>query len=279
MQKILVPTDFSEFANTAKDYAVAIAKATGATLYFEHTMLVAVDWESMSESDRLLYPELKKNIEEAEKGLKDLVESVKREGVEAQQQLTFNEGLIDIPGEIQKFNFDLTVMGSHGETGLRSVLLGSNAQRMIRYAPCPVLIVKDGNKQPPFDKIAFASNFEESAHESFDTIANFAKAMNAKMSLLYINTPVTFETSDETQAKLESFQEKHTDVVYDSQVFNHYTEDEGIMKYMEQNQADILAIATHGRKGWQRVFSGSITESLVAYGNFPILSVNMNVSE
>lgn len=279
MQKILVPTDFSEFANTAKDYAVAIAKATGATLYFEHTMLVAVDWESMSESDRLLYPELKKNIEEAEKGLKDLVESVKREGVEAQQQLTFNEGLIDIPGEIQKFNFDLTVMGSHGETGLRSVLLGSNAQRMIRYAPCPVLIVKDGNEQPRFDKIAFASNFEESAHESFDTIANFAKAMNAKMSLLYINTPVTFETSDETQAKLESFQEKHTDVVYDAQVFNHYTEDEGIMKYMEQNQADILAIATHGRKGWQRVFSGSITESLVAYGNFPILSVNMNVSE
>ncbi len=277
MEKILVPTDFSDFADAAKDYAVALAKKTGAELHFEHTMLVAVDWENLSESDRLLYPELKKTIEEAEKKLKDLVEEVQKAGVKAQDRLTFNEGLIDIPGDIQANGYDMAVIGSHGATGLKSVLLGSNAQRMIRHAPCPVLIVKNKEEKPAFNRITFASNFENNHQKGFEKIAEFTRNVNGLMRLLYVNTPVNFETSDESKAKLEAFHEKHPDVIDQFEVFNHYTEDEGILKYMENNSdSDVLAIATHGRKGWTRVFSGSITESLVAHGDFPVLSVNLN---
>ncbi len=276
MEKILVPTDFSEFADAAKNYAIAIAKKNDAALHFEHTMLVAVDWENMNESDRLLYPELKKTIEEAEKKLSDLTDEVKKAGVKANYQLTFNEGLIDIPGDIHAHGYDMAVIGSHGDTGLQSALLGSNAQRMIRFAPCPVLVVKQPKISPEFNRIAVASNFEEKTQDGLNEVIKFAQAMDAKVTLLHINTPVNFETSDQSHSKLNVFLEQHPDIIDQVEVFNHYTEDEGIMKFMEDSEVDTLGIATHGRRGLKRVFSGSITENIIAQAEFPVLSVNIS---
>lgn len=276
MQKILVPTDFSEFADAAKNYAITIAKKNDAELFFEHAMLVAVDWENMNEADRLLYPELKKVIDDTEKQLSELVEEVKKAGVNASYQLSFNEGLIDIPGDIKSHGYDMAVIGSHGDKGVKSALLGSNAQRMIRFAPCPVMVVKHHQSSPEFKRIAVASNFEEKIQKGLDEVIDFAKTVEAKITLLYINTPVNFETSDESYTKLNAYRERHPDIIDQVEVYNHYTEDEGIMKFMENNEADTLGIATHGRRGLTRVFSGSITESVVAHAEFPVLSVNVN---
>lgn len=276
MKKILLPTDFSEYSKAARDYAIALAQKSGAEVHFEHTMLVAVDWENMSNSDRLMYPELKKAIEDAEVNLKYEVQAARDAGITAHYRLSFNEGLIDIPKDIREHGYDLAIIGSHGTSGLKSALLGSNAQRMLRYSPCPVLVIKKPIDNVTINNIAFASDFEEDKPHSFQHIKDFTEAVSAKVNLVYINTPVNFETSVKSKAKLKKYQESYPQLINDYEIFNHYTEDEGIVDYMkEAEQIDILAIATHGRSGWTRLFTGSITESIVANGDFPVLSVSL----
>jgi nucleotide-binding universal stress UspA family protein len=276
MEKILLPTDFSEYSKAARDYAIALAQKSGAEVHFEHTMLVAVDWENMSNSDRLMYPELKKAIEDADANLKYEAQVVQEAGVTAHYRLAFNEGLIDIPKDIKEHGYDLAVIGSHGTSGLKSTLLGSNAQRMLRHSPCPVLVIKKPIDKVTINNIAFASDFEEDKPHSFQHIKDFTEAVSAKVNLVYINTPVNFETSVKSKAKLKKYQESFPQLINDYEIFNHYTEDEGIVEYMkEAEQVDVLAIATHGRSGWTRLFTGSITESIVANGDFPVLSVSL----
>lgn len=275
MEKILLPTDFSEYSKAARDYAIALAKQSGAEVHFEHTMLVAVDWDNMSHSDRLMYPELKQAIESAQANLEQEAEAVREAGVTAYQRLTFNEGLIDIPKDITEHGYDLAIIGSHGSGGLKTALLGSNAQRMVRYSPCPVLVVKSRNPEVQINRIAFASDFAEDKPASFQHIKGFTEAVNANVTLLYINTPVNFETSAESLAKLESYKNANPSLIDNYQIYNHYTEDEGIISYVQQDQPDLVAIATHGRSGWTRMFTGSITESIVANGDFPVLSVSL----
>ena len=275
MEKILLPTDFSEYSKAARDYAIALAKASGAEVHFEHTMLVAVNWESMSDSDRLMYPELKQAIEEAEANLKQEADAVKAAGVTAYYQLTFNEGLIDIPKDISEHGYDLAIVGSHGSGGLKTALLGSNAQRMVRYSPCPVLVVKNRNPDVQINRIAFASDFVEDKPASFQHIKGFTEAVNASVTLLYINTPVNFETSVESRSKLEAYRNTYPNLIDHYEIYNHYTEDEGIISYVNSDRPDLLAIATHGRSGWTRMFTGSITESIVANGDFPVLSLSL----
>ena len=275
MEKILLPTDFSEYSKAARDYAIALAQQSGASIHFEHTMLVAVDWENMSDSDKLMYPELKKAIEDAQANLEQEAQAVRDAGVTAYQRLAFNEGLIDIPKDIREHGYDLAVIGSHGTGGLKTALLGSNAQRMVRHSPCPVLVVKNRNPKVAINRIAFASDFEEDKPKSFQHIKDFTQSVAAKVNLLYINTPVNFETSVKSKQKLEKYQQAYPELIDDFEIFNHYTEDEGIIEYMKESQADLLAIATHGRSGWTRLFTGSITESIVANGNFPVLSVSL----
>ncbi len=275
MEKILLPTDFSEYSKAARDYAIALAQQSGASIHFEHTMLVAVDWENMSDSDKLMYPELKKAIEDAQANLEQEAQAVRDAGVTAYQRLAFNEGLIDIPKDIREHGYDLAVIGSHGTGGLKTALLGSNAQRMVRHSPCPVLVVKNRNPKVAINRIAFASDFEEDKPKSFQHIKDFTQSVAAKVNLLYINTPVNFETSVKSKQKLEKYQQAYPELIDDFEIFNHYTEDEGIIEYMKESQADLLAIATHGRSGWTRLFTGSITESIVANGNFPVLSISL----
>lgn len=275
MEKILLPTDFSEYSAAARDYAIALAKQSGAEVHFEHTMLVAVDWENMSDSDRLMYPELKKAIEDAEANLKQEAEAVREAGVTAHARLAFNEGLIDIPKDISEHGYDLAIIGSHGTGGLKSALLGSNAQRMVRHSPCPVLVVKQRSPDVQINRIAYASDFTEDKPRSFQHIKDFTEAVEALVTLLYINTPVNFETSLQSRSKLDSYKEAYPKLIDNYEIFNDYTEDEGIIHYVNTDQPDLLAIATHGRSGWTRMFTGSITESIVANGNFPVLSVSL----
>lgn len=278
MQKILIPTDFSDFASAAAHYAVAVAKQTGAKISFEHTMLVAVDWANMTDDQKLLYPELKTTVENANDKLQNWEQWVKGQGLEAESKLAFNEGLIDIPGNIRSHGYDLVIMGSHGISNYHDYFLGSNAQRMVRFAPCPVLVVKEKPADPNLNNIAFASDFEEESLPAFKQIKTFAEKVEARINLLYVNTPVHFESTEKSLKKLEKFQSQASNLVNNLEIYNHYTEEDGIIGYANAENPDLIALATHGRSGWQQVFSSSITEDLIGKTRFPVLSVNLKQS-
>jgi len=276
MKKLLVPTDFSNYATNAANVAIKIAKKTQAEVHFEHTVLSSVNWQQMSEDQKMLYPELKSMIDHAMENLDELKQKAESQGLKATANLTFNQGLIDIPTDINQHGYELVIMGSQGARGYEQFFIGSNAQRVIRYAPCPVLVVKELEGEPEFQRIAFASDFENTAQPAFERITNFTNQLQAKLDLVYVNTPVTFEATHKTNQRLSKFQDQQDAPINEAYIYNDYTPEEGILHYCSEYQPDLIAVATHGRKGLNRFFTGSITESLINEAQFPILSVNLS---
>jgi nucleotide-binding universal stress UspA family protein len=139
LEKILFPTDFSEFNDAALEFASRLAAESGAILYIVHAddmeQVAAVMFDTGYpfpgdvETRRELHRKLEKVVP-TERGVK--------------YQHCYLRGTAT--GEIVEFaeqqGIDLLVMASHGRTGLRRLLMGSTAEKVMRQAPCPVLIVK-----------------------------------------------------------------------------------------------------------------------------------------
>jgi len=141
IQHILVPTDFSEYADYALDYAIALAQKLQARLTVLHiidtTPLGVVEGTAMLPPSywQELETDLEQRLEESLKRLDDVGlqgEPLIVHGVPFQMIIEVAEGR----------DVDLIVMGTHGRTGLTHVLMGSVAEKVVRLAPCPVLVTR-----------------------------------------------------------------------------------------------------------------------------------------
>ena len=275
MKNILVPTDFSECAKVAEDVGLEIAKTANAEIHFLHIQSTPVNWVKLSLEKENLYPDTKAEIGHAKSKLNELVRRAEKLGLKAKQFLTFDKGREEIDQHIRHHQHDFIVMGSHGSSGLKEII-GTNTQRVVRNSLVPVLVVKDKPKTSGFKQVVFASNFEEDVHRPFHKVVEFADLMKADTHLLYVNMPFNFKESDEIESSMLQFMDKcPREGKCSMNVFNALNEERGILKFSEKIKADVIALTTHGKTGFMKMLSPSITESLVNHSNVPVLSINI----
>jgi nucleotide-binding universal stress UspA family protein len=140
LKQILVPVDFSDHSEKALKYGGKFAEQFGSTLTLLHVIQPVVypaDFgypptvlESMDEAVR-------RQIEERLQGLAANL------GHNARTLLRTGQPYFEIAAAARELEVDLIIIATHGHTGLKHVLLGSTAERVVRHAPCPVLTVRD----------------------------------------------------------------------------------------------------------------------------------------
>ena len=136
----LVPIDFSRGSDKAFDYALKFARARPAKLFALHVM----------PAEEMIYPPSGASFDfyglMEREARANFAKLMKRKGFNAREcELVLARGtdFADIiVRQAKKLRVAMIIMGSHGRTGLRRFLLGSVAERTLRYADCPVLIVK-----------------------------------------------------------------------------------------------------------------------------------------
>ena len=141
-RKILVPTDFSTPADEALERAVELARLTGAELHLLHAYELPTTMGVVDVPLALPQEFFDRVREAAQSQLEERVKNLTSGGVEARAHLTLDTPSRAILDVAEKLGADLIVMGTHGRTGMRHVLLGSVAERTVRLATCPVLTVK-----------------------------------------------------------------------------------------------------------------------------------------
>ncbi|WP_194777724.1 universal stress protein [Pararhodonellum marinum] len=275
MKKILIPTDFSPYAEAALEYGMAIAKKTGAELILMHVELTPVNWAKLSKDQENLYPEAQSAIKKAKAELSNRIKKVQKLGIPVKEYLQLSDG----KGQIEKYmdleKIDLIIMGSHGQYGFKAHVLGSNTYGVIRKSKVPVLVVKSLNKPVGFSTLLFATDFKSPAGKHFKKIEMFAESIGAKMEILYINTPANFKEDGEIKEMGKKFIDQFANYDFPIHLYSAYKEERGIIQFSKIIGADLVAVITRGKTDLQQLFSPSITENLITYLDLPILSVNM----
>jgi universal stress protein A len=140
MKRILVPVDFSDSSRKAVRYARHMGELMKADLIFIN--VIEPDGSLASEAvPPACIEELKANAEE---NLRALVHAARESGIKGATS-TSRSGMPahEIVEAAKESDVDLIVIATHGYTGWKHFCIGSTAERVVRAAPCPVLVVRE----------------------------------------------------------------------------------------------------------------------------------------
>jgi nucleotide-binding universal stress UspA family protein len=143
LNKILVPVDFSGFSTKALDYALAFADQFDSHLLLLHVVEPAVYPESSLLVASALDDLNCDLVQVAQQKLSELRRDRIGERVPSELLVRLGGTFTEIVDAAAELDVDLIILATHGYTGLKHVLLGSTAERVVRHAPCPVLTVRD----------------------------------------------------------------------------------------------------------------------------------------
>ena len=280
-KNILVPIDFSPRSNAALAVAADIANQCDGKITLLHIIDVP---ESQQPEYRRALDTFGNHQEGSEQDMPLILFTMKetkrqlREAREKYSKITFVEKVVfdrvhrQIYSVVEESDVDLIVMGSNGASGLGEVFIGSNTQKVIRNAKCPVLVIKDDEGEFNPHNIVFASDFAELGGKGAKLFPFFKKLYSSTIHFLNIVTPSTFEATPTTLNRMKEFAEDiQMDVEdYTTNIYNYYTEEEGILTFAEENKADMILLGTHGRKGFSRFMMGSIAENVTNHSKIPV---------
>jgi nucleotide-binding universal stress UspA family protein len=140
IKKILIPTDGSDYGMRAAEYGVSIAKMLDAQIMVVYVIDdVVLDQISKVTEREDAERELK---QDGQRHINYVLGLAKKEGIKAASLLAKGRPFDQIVHLAKEQNMDLIVMGTYGLKGAERILIGSVAERVIEYSPCPVLVVK-----------------------------------------------------------------------------------------------------------------------------------------
>jgi nucleotide-binding universal stress UspA family protein len=277
MKKILVPTDFSKPANIAVEVASDIARKAGAKLILLHVVEGASEGSFNIEGegglgdmqDRLFTLKL---IERSKKQLAKEASDPKLSDIKVIPELRMGTPFHGMQTIIAEQKVDLVVMGTSGRTGLDAMIIGSNTEKVVRQANCPVLVVHKKPSTTDFKNIVYATSMSKE-EEIFSRIVRTTQDLfDSTVHLVRINTPGNFQRDAVVKKYMEDFAKKLKLKNYTLNIFNDLSEEEGIIYFADSIDADLIAMATHGRTGFAHVLAGSIAEDVVSHAKRPVLT-------
>lgn len=264
IKNILVPYDFSDCATDALRVAAKLTRLSGAMLHLVHVYEDMGDFHTSNHHKR----------EDIGLRLDKVPDLPFLEGIPMKRFMLRQFGITEMFRNQHLRSMDLIVMGSNGSRGLGG-MVGSNTQRVVRVAPMPILVIKHSVEDFDVKDMVYASNFTPKDIEKFNAFLPIVEVFNPKIHLLKVNTPGSFERSADTYKAIDRFLQRHEIKRFSTTIYNDLSIEEGILNFARGIDADLIAMATHGRKGFFHVVNGSVTEDIVNRTTFPILSVKL----
>jgi nucleotide-binding universal stress UspA family protein len=142
IKRILIPVDFSDSSKESLGHAIALAQQFRARLIPVHVLEPVIYPSDMAFAP--LAPEFPAGISvsSVRKKLKEWCEDAIPPRMLGKPEIRVGQAYYEIAEAAKEMKADMIVISTHGYTGLKHVLLGSTAERIVRHAPCPVLTVR-----------------------------------------------------------------------------------------------------------------------------------------
>lgn len=299
LREVLVPIDFSPESFKTLRYAKLLRKRFGADLHLVHV----VTPPSPSRPRQTSWPAFSKEV--TANARKRLAELAAESSLPSEPKpYTVRTGKVaDEINEVARVrSAGLIAIATRGYTGMKHAFLGSTTERVVRSAPCPVLVVREnepasakerarrGRTPLQFRKILVPVDFSENSRLGLEYALRFAAEFRASLVIFHSVLAMPYVLGDEYIARempdlitnqqeyaneeMEKLRKKvsgkpgdiETEIAFGSPV-------ERITDYVAKKDIDLIIISTHGRSGLQRVLIGSTAERIVRHASCPVLVV------
>lgn len=148
LARILYPTDFSDLSLVALKYAKSFAEQYKARLHCLHVVDEAYQyWMTMGPEGVPMGPDMHQMLDIAERQMKEFVSEHLEDHPRIITRVITGKPFVEIIRYAREEDIDMIVIATHGRSGLKYVMLGSVAERVVRKAPCPVLTVRSGEHE------------------------------------------------------------------------------------------------------------------------------------
>lgn len=272
MKDIVVAIDFSKGSIHALDYAIEFANHIRSSV-----VMVWVD--SHTNQDFAFSSEVNEFREEANKNLEELLKLKK--GLLKHGKLTYKlrKGKVyqEVANQAKYNDASLIIAGTHGVTGYEEFWIGSNAYRIVSYAPCPVITVRhDFNIRPGgISNIVLPIDSTLDTRQKVPFTVQVAKLFGADIHLLALNTT----TIKSVQRKVENYTRQVQKFLEEAGV-NYSTESvlvdnitNASIEYAQKVEADLIAIMTEQETTASNILLGPFAQQMVNHSPIPVLSI------
>jgi nucleotide-binding universal stress UspA family protein len=186
-------------------------------------------------------------------------------------------------------NVDLIVMGTHGRRGFDHLVLGSVAERVLRKAPCPVLVIRDptrtfvdaGNREDPVNiqRILFCTDFDDNSPRALEYALSLALQYGSGISLLHV-IEVAGDVPGLEEERQLALQQLDESIPEDAHPWARVVStvrtgkpSREIIDYASEIHADLIVMGVRGRGAVDLTLFGSTTHRVVQLAQCPVLVV------
>lgn len=283
-KKILIATDFSEGAREALNVAARLAVNANAELEIVHAWQLQI--AGAVEGTPFPVAFVDQIVDDGTRGLEEAAAAARAVGApRVTTKLLQGVAWDAVTSEAERDGaVDLVVVGTQGRTGLSRIMIGSMAERIVRHAPCSVLVVRTPATE--FDQVACAIDFSESSRAAVRLAAAYTNPTGRGITLLHvIELPVTYGGQFVAPNFVEDLDRSATRQLEDW-VANTRTLTTAPVKAQqriggagaqllamldEDPRYDLVVVGSHGRTGIKRLLLGSVAERIVRHAKASVL--------
>lgn len=297
IRNVLVPIDFSESSLEALRFSAPLLRSFGANLHLVHVAAPDAPMAGLAAMPIVIADATSPDRLKAD--LKDVAKANLATLEPATIHLERGEPYEEICRLARDLRIDLIVITTRGQTGVKHLLLGSTAERVVRYSPCPVLVVRRRNNSRRtaqtytglnFEKILVPIDFSACANQGLTVALNLATQFNSTITLIHSVNLDYYVASEEyacydfpqllqqtEKIAQERLQEIAQHLRHDGFDVNGTVRighpGQQICDAARQSKVDLIVTSTHGRTGFKHLLIGSTAEYVVRQADCPVLVV------
>lgn len=266
MPTILVPTDFSDNAGNALNYAAQLAQKMNASIVLLHAYMLPTPVSEV--------PYMMVNIEEIQKENEELArqatEKLQAQGIRASSLVRLGFPSDEIEAVTEDQPIDLVVMGMRGK-GTLEKWMGSTTTSALKKVDVPIIIVPQDASYRELKQVIYATDFSYTvSFHVYDPLVNLLKLFGAQLHIVHVQKNKS-EMKDKEIAGEIQLDPAFKSVPHEFHFVADSDVKHGITTYLEQHQADLLVMVTHEHSFLERLFGKSHTTAMVYNTRVPLL--------
>ncbi|MDW3197650.1 MAG: universal stress protein [Cytophagales bacterium] len=278
--KILVPTDFSTASFNAFHLARKFANVAQAEIILLHVIEPpSASFSSMGESlekdmEDVFMVKLSGKVEEELQSLKKAYHTY-----DIRIERDFGDPYTVINDLIQVEKVDMVIMGEKGIHEVDDLFIGSLTDKIVRTSRYPIITVNQTIEDQPIERVLYATDLQEEHPKLINLLKNIQHLFDAKLHIVKVNTRKSYSNDIDTDVAFRKLVDKYGLTDVETHTYNHEDEEDGIIFFADEINADLIAMGIHQKSGLRRLISGGeLAEEVAEHSQRPVLTYHFSAT-